>query len=566
MSTCTLSLKKLRSKSQPTYRFIHIFPDKDLGSFHQTSIKTHKEDIKMSLFSIFYVSGFYLDRKIIKWPESSMSIEESGIKSNTMLSIKRTRAMRTVLLAMSVTAASAIAAAAFFLHFNLSTAGSLELLLVVLISLRYGFLEATVASLVSAVCLNYLFTAPLFKLSVSDPENWISLAVFEATSILVSRLSSQARMHAAEVEVERSRNAKLYELSRAILLIDSKNPTGPQLSELIRELIEVDEVDLWAVYDSHPTLATESTPAKSGSAHQAYLFGEDRDEASLGTSTRILRTGTTPIGAMILRGWRDEPELADAVASLIAVALERARAMQKESRAEAERNTEQLRTAVLDGLAHGFKTPLTAIQTASSGLLAMQQMTETQTELISIIDDQATVLNHLTTRLLQTAALEAKEVRLRRTTVSVNALLHELVEDQDEITRGRVRVSVRESLEPISVDAQLLKLALMQLVDNAAKYATVGPMIDIDAIQTGEETLITVSNEGLPILPDERERIFQRFYRGLDSAHRPTGTGLGLSIVRKIAEAHGGRAWVDSEGGTTHFSLAIPRLKGTRNG
>ncbi len=483
-----------------------------------------------------------------------------------MLPIKRTRATRTALLAMSVMAASVIAVAAFFLHFNLSTAGSLELLLVVLISLQYGFFEATAASVASAIFLNYLFTAPIFKLSVSDPENWISLAVFEATAVLVSRLSTQARIHAAEVEVERSRNAKLYELSRAILLIDSKSPTGPQLSELICELIEVDVVDLWAVYDNHPTLTKESTPAKPGSAHHAYLFGEDRDEVSLGTSTRILRTGTTPIGAMILHGWRGDPELADAVASLVAVALERARAMQKESRAEAERNTEQLRTAVLDGLAHGFKTPLTAIQTASSGLLAMQQMTETQTELVSIIDDQTTILNHLTTRLLQTAALEAKEVRLRRSMVSVDTLLHDLLEDQDETTRGRLRVSLRKNLEPVDVDAPLLKLALSQLVDNAAKYATVGPMIDVDVLQTVEETLITVSNEGPPILSDERERIFQRFYRGLDSAHRPTGTGLGLSIVKKVAEAHGGRVWVDSEAETTSFSMAIPRLKGTRNG
>jgi len=216
---------------------------------------------------------------------------------------------------------------------------------------------------------------------------------------------------------------------------------------------------------------------------------------------------------------------------------------------------------VLDGLAHSYKTPLTAIQTASSGLLAINQLTSVQTELVSIIDDQATVLNRLTTRLLQTAALEVKEVRLRWSSTDVRSLVTQVVEAQDEATRGLTQLSFGDELKPISVDAALMKLALAQLLDNAAKYSNVGRGIQISATQHGGETVIAVTNEGVPIAIADRERIFLRFQRGMDAARGPTGTGLGLSIVKKTAEAHGGRVWVESASDANSFFLAVPNYK-----
>ena len=100
-----------------------------------------------------------------------------------------------------------------------------------------------------------------------------------------------------------------------------------------------------------------------------------------------------------------------AVASLAAIALERARSFEKESRAEAAHHTEQLRTAVLDALAHAFKTPLTAIMTASSGLLETGRLSTDDGELAALIDEQADHLNRLTTELLQMARIDAAEVK-----------------------------------------------------------------------------------------------------------------------------------------------------------
>ena len=461
---------------------------------------------------------------------------------------------------------SAIGAVAYMLHFNLSAIGSVYLMLVVLVSLRWGFAQATVASVMAVVCMNYLFVPPIFEFQVADPENWISLGTFETAALVVSGLSHKVLQHAAQVEVQRDRTAKLYELSRAILLIDGRISTTEQLAALIREVVHVRDVDLWVTYDdSSPSTGVQ--PADySGGALEAFRAGADDHDETSHRTRRILRLGTTPIGALVLHGWEHDSLLADAVASIAAVAIERARSIQKENRAAAERNTEQLRTAVLDGLAHGFKTPLTAIQTASSGLLAIDHMTPIQTELVTLIDEQATMLARMTTRLLQTAALESRDIHLRRSRTSIRSLVEDLIGAQDDSIRSRLKLVAPSEGISIDVDAPMMESALLQLIDNAAKYSRVGETITVTIDQTEEETIVIVENVGPPIQAEERSRIFERFYRGEAAIHGPSGTGLGLSVAKKTAEAHGGRVWVESTEELTRFFFSVENYRGTKIG
>ena len=119
------------------------------------------------------------------------------------------------------------------------------------------------------------------------------------------------------------------------------------------------------------------------------------------------------------------PLVVDSIATLTATALERARSFDKETRSEAARQTEQLRTAVLDGLAHAFKTPLTVILTCTSGLFEMKPLNPAQAELVGMIDQHSNRLNALTTHLLRMARLEPAEIRLRREELVVAQLIHE---------------------------------------------------------------------------------------------------------------------------------------------
>jgi two-component system sensor histidine kinase KdpD len=333
---------------------------------------------------------------------------------------------------------------------------------------------------------------------------------------------------------------------------------------LIQEIFGTQSVALFDASVARVDAAGSGVDQLEQLARNAYF----QDSTLVGDDARawahVLRLGSRPVGAIALRGPHLGRFLIVPVASLTAIALERARSFEKENRAEAARQTEQLRTAVLDGLAHAFKTPLTAIRTASSGLLEAGTMSAGDNELATLIDEQAEHLNRLTTELLQMARIDAAEVRLHRERIPVLTLLEDIVERFQDPLHGR-SIQVFEGTAGLDVygDREVLATALGQFVDNAARYSTPGSPISVSAEENLGEIVIAVHNDGPAIRASDRERIFERFYRAEESRHRAPGTGLGLSIVKKAAEAHGGRTWVVSEERTgTTFFFALPR--GTR--
>jgi two-component system sensor histidine kinase KdpD len=446
------------------------------------------------------------------------------------------------------------------LHVNFSTTGFLHLLIVVLVATMSGFWEATVTSLVALTCLNYFFVPPVYTFYVADPQNWVALIAFESTALLVSRLSIQLEKQAGTAILERRRMEALYELSRRILLLNPQQLPGSQIVAQIRGVIRVDAVALFDAARVRVDMAGTDSPEMEALARETYQLDRNAEDADLVTWQRVLRPGTSSIGAIVLRGTNLSPLLADSIASLTAFALERARAFEKQSRAEAARQTEKLRTAVLDALAHAFKTPLTVIRTASSGLLQAGRLDPAQEDLVALIDEESDKLNVLTTRLLQTAKLEATETKLRKETVLIPQLIDEILSRHAEQLGGRpTPVSISNQRCTTYGDRELLGTAITQFVDNAAKYSTPGSPIAIAVDDRNGEILISVHNEGSEVSPEDRERIFERFYRSAGSNHRATGTGLGLSIAKEAAEVHRGRTWVNSEEGKgTTFFLSLP--------
>ncbi len=447
------------------------------------------------------------------------------------------------------------------LHVNLSTTGFVHLLIVVLVAMMAGFWEATVISLVALTCLNYFFVPPVYTFYIADPQNWVALITFESTALLVSRLSLQMEKQAHTAVLERSRLEKLYELSRRTLLMNAQQSPGSQIVAQIRDVVQVDAVVLFDAGRAHVDAAGAGSPDLEVLARNTYLRDHNEDHPDLMTWQRVLRPGTSSIGSLVLRGVNLSPLLADSIASLTAIALERARAFEKQSHAEAARQSEKLRTAVLDALAHAFKTPLTAIRTASSGLLEAGDLDPAQEDLVTLIDEQSDKLNVLSTRLLQTAKLEASETKLRKKTVLVPELIEEILTEHSEQLGGHpAQVSITNQSCATYGDRELLGTAIIQLIDNAAKYSTPGSPIAIAVDDRDAEIIISIRNEGSEVQPEDRERIFERFYRSPGSNHRAPGTGLGLSITKEAAEVHWGRAWVSSEKGKgTTFFLSLPR-------
>jgi two-component system sensor histidine kinase KdpD len=295
-------------------------------------------------------------------------------------------------------------------------------------------------------------------------------------------------------------------------------------------------------------------------AKECYLRDASQDDSSTQTWQRILRAGTGSVGALVVRG-KLSSLVVDALASLSAIAIDRHQWVDKEERAETAKKGEQLRATVMDALAHEFKTPLTAVQTASSGLLELGGLTEPQRDLVTLIDGQAIRLNQLCTRLLKAAKLDAKQAGLETSDVNVVDLVSEVLASHPaEAERNSIQVAVEDPSLTVRADRGLLAMILTQYIDNARKYSMAGTPIAIAARASHSDVLISVHNFGSTIRIEDRERIFERFYRSPELKDAVPGTGIGLSVVRKAAEAHHGHVWVisdDKQGTTFFFSLPI---------
>jgi two-component system sensor histidine kinase KdpD len=449
---------------------------------------------------------------------------------------------------------------AFVLRLELSTTGFLYLLTVVVVAQTCGLRQATLTSILAVFCLDYFIVPPVFSFDFGSPQNLVALATFEACALIVSRLSAREKRHAQDARLRRKSMEKLFTVSRGTLQFDLALPPGPQIAQLIRETFLLEYV---AIYDeglARTDSSGEHSPLEEHLARLAYLDGLDRDDSVNHIYQRILRADHTLTGALHLRGSLDALT-ADALASLTAISLERCRSFEKKTAAEAARQSEQMRAAVLDALAHAFKTPLTAIRTASSGLLEIGRLSEPQRDLASLIEEQSEQLNDLATRLLQTARLDSGKFSMQPQEVFVSGLINEVLSEQSrKLEQHPVEVSIADTGLATQGDRGLLATIVSQFVDNAAKYSPPGSPIRVFAEGHHSQVVISVHNEGIPIRLEDRERIFERFYRCPETRDAAPGTGIGLSIARKAAEAHHGHVWVISgEGEGNTFFVSLPQ-------
>jgi two-component system sensor histidine kinase KdpD len=193
-------------------------------------------------------------------------------------------------------------------------------------------------------------------------------------------------------------------------------------------------------------------------------------------------------------------------------------------------------------------------------LLELGGLTEPQHDLVTLIDGEAVRLNKLCTQLLKAAKLEARQAGLETADVNLLDLVSEVLASHPaDAERNSIHVAVEYPSLTVRADRELLTMILTQYIDNARKYSTAGTPIEIDARASHSDILISVHNFGSTIMIEDRERIFERFYRSRELRDSVPGTGIGLSVVRKAAEAHHGHVWVisDNKEGTT-FYLSLP--------
>ncbi len=472
------------------------------------------------------------------------------------------RSVRLAIIAMMI---AAITAVAYESHTRSFTAGFLYLLPILWISFRWGWFEATIASVLAVGCLDYFFTKPLLHFYMADSQDWIAIAGFESVVLVISQLAHRLREHAFTNTLQRDRLEKLYEMSKAILVLNRREEVGRQIVAHILDIFHVDGVALWEAREAHFSAAGVSE-MPIDEVKSVYFNNSFQDDFLHGSFKRTLHLGSRPIGAISIVGMPDDlmdSRSIDALASLCAVALERAQAFLKESEAEAETRSEQLRSSVLDGLAHAFKTPLATIQTASSGILAMDHLSAAQEELVIIMNQEAIRLAALTNKVLRTARLDGREMNVAYCELMPMSFVERCKNKcEKDLAKHPLRIAVADlSNRRLWADEELLGMALAELLDNASKYAEPNTPISLHVAATDTETVISVHNEGSYVAPAERERVFDRFYRSPSSKYKAPGTGIGLSVAKRIVEAHHGRIWIEGELETgTTVVLTVPHL------
>jgi two-component system, OmpR family, sensor histidine kinase KdpD len=454
----------------------------------------------------------------------------------------------------------------FRLQLNLSVTGFVYLIAVVLQSLMGNFASSVVVSLVAVLCLDFFFVPPRFSFEVTNPLDILALVAFLTTGLVITRLNTRVRQEAGISDHQRHQMHRLYQLAQGLLALDPEDRAHEKLIELFRDLFELRGVCL---FDGDRSEIHCTGCARHGFAEQtqaAFSSGIESDDTSTEILIRCLRVGSTKIGAIAFEGLQNPKLTVGPLCALAAVMLERANTFRTASHAAAAAQTELFRGAVLDALAHEFKTPLATILTAAGGLREVGPLCSAQSELAEIIETEAARLGDLTSRVLGTNRLDKEQVKPQLDRTNMTDLVVNLVAQYARQSSDRTFLVANETTATeIFADSDLLQLALRQLLDNACKYSPPGSAVKVSLELQNEQAAVRVSNSGNLIRSNERTRIFERFYRGAEARHMAPGSGLGLYFANQIIQAHGGSIELEDETAraseNTVLRLTLPLVK-----
>ena len=447
------------------------------------------------------------------------------------------------------------------LRVNAATAGFAYLVAILAVATLWGLVESVVASIAAVLAFNFFFLPPIFTLTVADPQNWVAFFAFLATSITVSQISARAKERTREAWDRQRDMERLYSFSRSILLTITGGEVAREITRQIAQTFDFSAAALLdrgtgAILYSGP----EDIPGIEDRLREAALKGTLFRDEPTETVVTAVRLGGEPIGALALRGDLPSDTVLQALANLAAIGLESARAQESANRAEAARQSQELKSTLLDAMAHEFKTPLTSMKAATSALLS-DAVAEVggRRELVTVVDEEIDHLNRLVTDAIQMARIQAGAMQLARSPHTAAGMLGHVLRGLEADTEGRpLSVELEPDLPWLEADASLIELAARQLLDNALRYSAPGSPIVVRAWRNAARVVIAVRDHGPGIPDSERERVFDKFYRA-SNVGIARGTGMGLAIAREIARAHGGEVWLENsspEG--SEFCLSLP--------
>jgi two-component system sensor histidine kinase KdpD len=448
-----------------------------------------------------------------------------------------------------------------WIHVNPTTVALTFLLCVLVISAVWDLVSSLFLAVLAAAAFNFFFLPPVGTFAISDSQNWIALFAFLMTAVIASQLSERARKQTGEAVRRRRELERLYQFSQQLLTADN---ILQLLNAIPQHVIDAFGVSAAAIYipekgDIYRSGA-ETRDLDADHLKSVIARGEPIVDPERHLSFTPLKMGVKTVGTIGVSGSLSRQTL-DAMGSLIAIAVERANAVETLSRSEASREGEQLRSAILDSITHEFRTPLTAIKASITSLMSQLDLGPAdRRELMTVINEESDRLNRLVGEAAEVAKLESHEFELDLKSVRVAELIRDVVANLRHLLENHpVEIRCPEDAL-VRLDGERIKEVLTQLLENAAKYSDAGTPVRITAELKPSGLVVSVSDQGVGIEDMEQALIFDKFYRGKNQRYRVQGTGMGLAIARAIVEAHGGKIGVTSQSGrgsVFYFSLPI---------
>jgi two-component system sensor histidine kinase KdpD len=445
-------------------------------------------------------------------------------------------------------------------------------------------------ALVALFAWDWFFVHPFSRVTIQSFGDLMALMVFLGVAVLTGQLANGVKAAAGEAAHRASTTEAMYELSVALLASNDVSKTLPPIAEGIRRTFNLDAC---AVLLPDPE-STWKTTTVSGSLPDRYRFESSRaigstaswaathgqaitlDDGASATAAHPQRLRMLPLQVssrqvgilQILSKPGDTLPEADerllvTLANGIALALEQHRLASEEREAFLAKESDRLKSVLLSSVSHDLRTPLAGIKAASSSLLQhdVAWSDADREAFLTDIDTEVDRLARLVSNLLDLSRIEAGALKPAKEWEGPSELLTETVDRlRVRISTHQVVLRLQEGLRPAFIDAIEVEQIVVNLVENAVRYAPAETEIVVSArTDTDNGSLVISVTDHGPGVPEHlRDRIFDSFFRGNANRGLP-GAGMGLAIVKGFAEAHGGTAAVESaEGCGSRFLVTLP--------
>jgi two-component system sensor histidine kinase KdpD len=441
------------------------------------------------------------------------------------------------------------AAALVWLHADSTIAGIVFLVLVVWAATQAGIRLSLYVAALCAVCFDYFFLPPFRTLYLTGGRAWVAMASFIASCLIVGRVAERARRESREADQRQVDVERLYALSQEMMLCEDAEQLIRELPRLIDRVFSLSGVILYVCDQEQFYASVAEIPASVQAAMMATAGGLNPTLTSFaGYFTMALTLGLRPVGAL---SWQPDTlsrEVATAVSAQVAIAVARAVATEATARIEAARESERLRSALIDSLTHELRTPLTSIRAAATTLHETGESldSEGRRDLAAIIDEEASRLDLLIGEAVEMAEIDANVVQVHMEPHHPRELLDQAVEGMHKaLARHRISISTGSATDldqdkPAWFDPHLLGRVLRHLLENAAAYTPPGGRVSLSSHRVGNRLEFSVEDNGPGIDAVDLPLIFEKFYRGKRGSKSRKGSGMGLAISRAILSAHGG--------------------------